>query len=146
MAEKRKVARKKMVLPVKFSLANESVMVHTLDITRSGARLGALRARLQPGTIVDLQRGQKRAKFRIIWVRQLASNEIQAGIESVDLQANFWGVSFADEGPESKEDMQTFLSLLSNSSNAQSQALLQEKSGNAAGAKFAGVVVRPEPK
>ena len=79
MAEKRKSARKKMVLPVKFSLAHESLMVHTLDITRSGARLGALRAQLQPGTIIDLQRGQKRAKFRIVWVRQLASNEIQAG-------------------------------------------------------------------
>lgn len=135
-----------MVLPVKFSLANESLMVHTLDITRSGARLGALRAQLQPGTIIDLQRGQKRAKFRIVWMRQLASNEIQAGIESVDLQANFWGVNLADERPESKEDMQTFLSLLSNSSNAQSQASVQEKSGNIAGAKVAGIVARPEPK
>lgn len=135
-----------MVLPVKFSLAHESLMVHTLDITRSGARLGALRAQLQPGTIIDLQRGQKRAKFRIVWVRQLASNEIQAGIESVDLQDNFWGVNLADERPESKEDMQTFLSLLSNSSNAQSQASLQEKSGNIAGAKVSGIVARPEPK
>ena len=52
----------------------------------------------------------------------------------------------ADETPESKEDMQTFLSLLSNSSNAQSQASLQEKSGNIGGAKVAGIVARPEPK
>jgi hypothetical protein len=146
MVEKRKSARKKMVLPVKFSLAKESLLAHTLDITRSGARLGALRAQLQPGTIVDLQRGQKKAKFRIIWVRQLASNEMQAGVESVDLQENFWGVSLADEGPESKEDMQTFLSLLSNSSNAQTHALPPEESGNAAGGKFARNVVPAAPK
>jgi hypothetical protein len=139
MVEKRKNPRKKMVLPVKFSVAKESLLAHTLDITRSGARIGALRARLQPGTIVDLQRGQKKAKFRIVWVRQLASNEMQAGIESIDLQDNFWGVGLADETPESKEDMQTFLSLLSDSSNAQSQASPQEASRNAEGAKFASI-------
>ena len=135
-----------MVLPGKFSVAKESLLVHTLDITPSGARIGALRARLQPGTIVDLQRGQKKAKFRIVWVRQLASNEMQAGVESVDLQDNFWGVSLADERPESREDLQTFLNLLSDSSNAQSEALPKEKCGNVAGAKFASITVTAAPK
>ena len=142
MVEKRKIARKKMVLPVKFSVAKESFLAHTLDITRSGARLGGLRAQLQPGTIVDLQRGQKKAKFRIVWVRQLNADEMQAGVESVDLQDNFWGVNLAEEKPESKQDMQTFLNLLSDSSNAKSQAMPREKSGNKPGAKFAGVVSR----
>jgi hypothetical protein len=146
MVEKRKTARKKMVLPVKFSVAKESLLAHTLDITRCGARLGALRASLKPGTIVDLQRGQKKAKFRIVWVRQIAPNEMQAGVESVDLQDNFWGVNLADERPESKEDMQTFLSLLSSSSNAQLNELPQEKSVNAAGAKFSSIVVPAAPK
>ena len=140
MVEKRKIARQKMVLPVKFSVAKESLLAHTLDITRFGARLGALRAKLQPGTIVDLQRGQKKARFRIIWVRQLAPNEMQAGVESVDLQENFWGVSLADESRESKEDMQTFLSLLSDSSNTQASALQQKVPGKTGGTKFAGVV------
>jgi hypothetical protein len=146
MVEKRKTARKKMVLPVKFSVAKESLLAHTLDITRFGARLGALRATLQPGTIVDLQRGQKKAKFRVVWVRQLAPNEMQAGVESVDLQENFWGVSLADEGPESKVDMQTFLSLLSDSSNVQTSALHQEEPGNTGGAKLGRMVVPAPPK
>ena len=140
MVEKRKIARQKMVLPVKFSVAKESLLAHTLDITRFGARLGALRAKLQPGTIVDLQRGQKKARFRIIWVRQLAPNEMQAGVESVDLQENFWGVSLAEEKPRSKEEAQTFLSLLSDSSNVQPPALQKDVPGNPRDGKFDRIV------
>ena len=137
MAEKRKTTRRKMVLPVKFSAAKESLMAHTLDITPSGARLGALRTELQPGAIVHLQRGQKKAKFRVVWVRQLENNEMQAGVESVDSPDNFWGVSLSDETPQSKEDLQTFLSLLSNCSNSPSQLSRtlpsSEKSGSTSG-------------
>ena len=140
MVEKRKIARQKMVLPVKFSVAKESLLALTLDITRFGARLGALRAKLQPGTIVDLQRGQKKARFRIIWVRQLAPNEMQAGVESVDLQENFWGVSLAEEKPGSKEEAQTFLSLLSDSSNVQPPALQKDVPGNPRDGKFDRIV------
>ena len=140
MVEKRKIARQKMVLPVKFSVAKESLLAHTLDITRFGARLGALRAKLQPGTIVDLQRGQKKARFRIIWVRQLAPNEMQAGVESVDLQENFWGVCLAEEKPGSKEEAQTFLSLLSDSSNVQPPALQKDVPGNPRDGKFDRIV------
>jgi hypothetical protein len=136
MADKRKAPRTKMVLPVKFSAARETLFAHTLDITPSGARIGALRTQLQPGTIVSLQRGQKKAKFRIVWVRQLATNEMQAGVESVDPTDNFWGVSLSDETPESKEDLQAFLSLLSDSSNAQ----LQQPPATRPGRKSANAV------
>ena len=77
--EKRKTARKKMVVPVKFSVATVSLLAHTLDITRFGARLGALRAKLQPGTIIELQRGQKKAKFRIV-LRLATSNYYQLSL------------------------------------------------------------------
>jgi hypothetical protein len=119
MPEKRKTLRKKMVLPVRFSGAKDSLLAHTLDITPTGARIGAIRERLKPGTIVDLQRGQKKAKFRIVWVRQVAPNEMQAGVEAMESQANFWGLSLSDEDPDSSESLQTFLNVLSDSSNAQ---------------------------
>jgi PilZ domain len=67
MLENRKSPRKKMVLPVKLSMGEDSHLAHTLDISQTGARVGALRTQLQPGTVVSLRRGSKKADFRISW-------------------------------------------------------------------------------
>ena len=91
-------------------------LAHTIDITPGGARLGALRQQLKVGTIVTLQRGPKKAKFRIAWVRQLAPTEVQAGVEAVEPQDEFRGVSLSDRAHQEKQDMQAFLMLLSDTS------------------------------
>jgi hypothetical protein len=101
-----------MVLPVKISVGKVTGLAHTIDITPSGARLGALRTQLQPGTTISLQRGPKKAQFRIEWIKQLAPNELQAGIEALEPQNNFWGVNLADD-LDAKKDMETLMSLLS---------------------------------
>jgi hypothetical protein len=69
---------------------------------------------LQPGATISLQRGSKKAEFRVLWIRQLGPNELQAGIESLVPQNNFWGVNLSDE-LETKNDMQALLTLLSGS-------------------------------
>jgi hypothetical protein len=97
MLNKRKSRRRTMVLPVKVSVDNLTYVAHTVDITTTGAQLGGLRTQLEIGMIVSLQRGPHKAKFRITWVRQLAPNELRAGIESVEAQDNFWGVDLSDE-------------------------------------------------
>ena len=103
-----------MVLPVKVSVDAVTHLAHTIDITQNGARLGALRTELLPGSLVILQRGSKRAKFRIAWIKQLAPNEMQAGLESLQPQSNFWGVDFSDEAPDvKKESQQALMTLLS---------------------------------
>jgi hypothetical protein len=117
MLEKRKSPRRKMVLPVKVSIDRVNHLAHTVDITDIGARLGALRTQLQPGTIISLQRGSKKAKFRVEWIRELAPNELQAGIECLEPHNNFWGVNLSDRELEAKKDMQTLLTLLSNAQN-----------------------------
>jgi TonB family protein len=87
-----------MVLPLRFSrdrsgaAPHESQLAHTVDISPAGARLGGLREPLQPGQTIVLQRQQKRAQFRVIWMKQLASNEVQAGLEALAVDKNFWGV------------------------------------------------------
>src|SRR6266704_3046069 len=96
MLENRKSLRRKMVLPVKVLIDQETHLAHTLDITPGGARIGALRQQLKVETIVILQRGSKRAKFRIAWVRQLAPTEVHAGVEALDPPDEFWGVGLAD--------------------------------------------------
>jgi hypothetical protein len=117
MREKRTSPRIKMVLPVKVTIGKHTYLAHTVDITHTGARLGALRTQLQPGMIISLQRGSKKAKFRIAWIRQLAPNELQAGVKSLEPQNNFWGVDLSDQGQEAKNDMQVFMTLLSSCSN-----------------------------
>lgn len=116
MLENRKSLRTKMVLPVKVLIDTDTHLAHTLDISGKGARLGALRQKLEVGTIVTLQRGPKKAQFRITWVRQLTATEVQAGIQALESQDEFWGVSLSNGQYDDKKEMQAFLKLLSNSS------------------------------
>jgi hypothetical protein len=113
MLNKRTSPRRKMVLPVKVTLDQVNHLAHTVDITHTGARLGVLRTQLQPGMIITLQRGSKKAKFRIAWIRQLTPNELQAGVESLELHKNFWGVDLSDQERVAKEDLKAFMTLLS---------------------------------
>jgi PilZ domain len=116
MLENRKSPRRKMVLPVKISVAKETLLAHTLDISHNGARLGALRTELQPGTVVSVRRGSKKADFRVTWVRQLAANEVQVGIECLEAQDNFWGVNLSDQNGRGKDNMEAFMTLLTSTS------------------------------
>jgi hypothetical protein len=112
MINKRKSPRRKMVLSVKVSIDKVTHLAHTVDITATGARLGALRTQLQPGMIISLRRGAAKADFRVQWIRQLGPNEQQAGIESLVPQENFWGVDLSDE-VENENDVETLMTLLS---------------------------------
>jgi hypothetical protein len=112
MLEKRKSPRRKMVLPVKVSADKVTLLAYTVDITDGGARLGGLRTQLQLGTIVSLQRGSDKAKFRVAWLRELAPNELQAGVECLEPRSNFWGVNLSDRENEAKKDMQALMTLL----------------------------------
>jgi hypothetical protein len=86
-----------MVLPVKVSVDKVTHLAHTIDITSTGARLVAYQTPLQPRMIISLQHGAKRAKFRVEWIKQLAPNELQAGIELVEPHSQFWGVDFSGD-------------------------------------------------
>jgi hypothetical protein len=118
MLNKRQSPRRKMVLSVKISIDSITHLAHTIDITDVGARVGALRTKIQPGMIISLQRGSKKAKFRVAWIRELTSSELQAGIKSVEPQNNFWGVDLSDRELEAKKEMQAVLTLLSSRSRS----------------------------
>src|SRR2546421_11897336 len=97
MLERRNAGRRKMVLPVKVSIDNDTHLAHTVDITPRGAQLGALRTQLQPGAIIHLQRGSKKAKFRIAWIRQLAP-KMKYGREACTM----WTISGESTCPTAK--------------------------------------------
>ena len=98
----RRHKRIKVVLPVRISgkdAANNSVneLVHTLDITPNGARLGAIHHQLQTGDKLTLQYRQRRIQFRVVWVKPLeGTNEYQVGLEGLNAGGDNWGLELPD--------------------------------------------------
>ena len=111
-AEQRKNKRTKMVLPVKVMIGGTTHLAHTFDLTHVGAKLGGLRTELKVGQIISLQRGPKKANFKVMWVQQMSAHEIQAGVQAVETQNNFWGVDLSDAERESKANVDALMSLV----------------------------------
>jgi hypothetical protein len=97
VGNQRRLDRAKAVLPVRISgndISGESYseLVHTLDVSRNGVRLGAIRRQLEVGSLVVLQYRQHKAEFRVVWVKPLDSGtEQQIGLEA-DAQRDMWGL------------------------------------------------------
>ena len=102
-----------MVLPVKVWIAGVTHLAHTFDLTHNGAKLGGLHAEVKSGDVISVQRGSKKASFRIMWVQQPGPNEFQAGIQAVEVQNNFWGVDLSEQERESKNNVDALMALMS---------------------------------
>lgn len=88
--------RRKMVLPVTVTKNNghDKQLAHTLDLTEVSARLGGLTLVLEPGEIIEVQRGAVKAKFQVFWVGAPGSAmEGQAGVRSVEPHKSIWGIN-----------------------------------------------------
>lgn len=98
--EKRVLRRTKMVVGLRISQPEENasqLLVHTLDISSTGAKIGAVREYIQPGSVLLLQHGRNRAQCRVIWSRRVGPTEIQMGVEFLKHSARFWELDL-DEG------------------------------------------------
>lgn len=97
LSNQRRLERSRAVLPVRISgndISGEaySELVHTLDVSRTGVRLGAVRRQLEVGSLVVLQYRQHKAEFRVVWSKPLGSSaEQQVGLEA-DAQKDMWGL------------------------------------------------------
>jgi hypothetical protein len=96
--------RRKMVLPVAVLRGNgeEKQLAHTLDVTETSARLGGLRMPLEPGEVIEIQRGGARAKFRVYWAGAPGSElEGQAGIRGLDTgKKSIWSIHLPPDQPD----------------------------------------------
>ena len=94
---KRRLDRAKAVLPVRIlgsDVAGDSYseLVHTLDVSKAGVRLGAVRRQLEVGSPITIQYRQHKAEFRVVWTKPLGSGpEQQVGLEA-DAQRDLWGL------------------------------------------------------
>src|SRR5439155_17617648 len=65
----------------------------TLDVAWKGARLSGFRYSGPTGTVVTVERGKLRSKFRIAWVGEKDSpRDGQIGLESIEPVRGLWGI------------------------------------------------------
>ena len=98
--EKRVLRRTKMVVGLRLhqpKLHANQLLVHTLDISSTGAKIGAVREYVRPGDVLLIQHGHNRAQCRVIWSRRVGPTEIQMGVEFLKNNPRFWHVDL-DEG------------------------------------------------
>jgi hypothetical protein len=97
-ANRRRQDRTQAVLPVRVRGTDASgisfeALAHTLDITSTGARLGAIRHELKVlDTLVVLYR-QRRIEFTVVWWKLLGHCEYQVGLQAMAQQSDPWGLS-----------------------------------------------------
>ena len=97
--DKRTVKRTKMVVGLRVPKPQPKapdLLVHTLDVSSSGAKIGALREWIEPGSVLVVRRGQSRTHCRVMWSRKVAPGEIQIGIEFLGHGDQFWGLDLDD--------------------------------------------------
>lgn len=63
-----------------------------MDISKNGARLDGVGFLTWPGELVEIKRGWKTARFRVIWVGDMGPRSGQAGVFLLDTGKNIWGV------------------------------------------------------
>src|SRR5438874_460489 len=92
----RREQRIKAVLPVKLwgTDANGQQYMsvgHTLDVSRTGARLGGVTVELKPDDTVGLQYKTGKARYRVMWVGKPTGRERQIGVVSLQPEKDLWG-------------------------------------------------------
>lgn len=95
-------SRAKAVLPVKLRGTDVSgqafeELVHTLDVTANGVRLGAVHRELNVLNEVTLLFRTRKMTFRVVWVKNLkGTSEFQVGLQTLTQDRDAWGINFAE--------------------------------------------------
>lgn len=90
--------RTKAVLPVRVKGKDSAgtafeELVHTLDVTASGARLGSIRHELNVLDEITLFYRQRKMQYRVVWVKKLkGTSEYQIGLEALTQDKEPWGL------------------------------------------------------
>lgn len=92
--------RVKAVLPVRMwgtdaSGQPFSEMVHTLDISSHGARLGGFHGNLKVGDTVGLQYRNYQVRHRVCWVKPAGERDLMLGVESLQPEKEIWSLKMA---------------------------------------------------
>jgi hypothetical protein len=100
--EHRRGSRTKAVLPVRVKGKNSAGkpfedLVHTLDVTPDGVRLGSVRQQLNVMEELTVFYRQRKIQFRVVWTKKLeGTSEFQVGLQAVSHDSEAWGLNFPD--------------------------------------------------
>jgi len=72
-------------------------LVHTLDVTASGVRLGSVRRELNLLDEITVFYRTRKMQFRVIWTKKLkGTSEFQVGLRAMTQDKEAWGMGFAE--------------------------------------------------
>jgi len=98
----RRGSRTKAVLPVRVKGKDSSgkpfeELVHTLDVTASGVRLGSVRRELNVLDEITIFYRQRKMQYRVVWTKKLqGTSEFQVGLRALTQDKEAWGMGFAE--------------------------------------------------
>jgi hypothetical protein len=96
---RRRQNRMAAVLPVRVrgtdaSGASFDGLAHTLDLTPTGVRLGAIRRQLKVRDTLTILYHQRRMEFTVMWIKLLdGGSEHQVGLQAFSEEKEPWGIS-----------------------------------------------------
>jgi hypothetical protein len=94
----RRGTRTKAVLPVKIKGKDSTgkgfeELVHTLDVTVQGARLGSIHHELNVFDEITVFYRQRKMQFRVVWVKKMhGTSEFQIGLQALSQDQESWGL------------------------------------------------------
>lgn len=100
--DQRRGNRTKAVIPVRVKGKDSSGktfedLVHTLDVTPNGVRLGSVRHELNVLDEITVFYRQRKIQFRVVWTKKmLGTSEFQVGLQAVTGDSEAWGLNFSD--------------------------------------------------
>jgi hypothetical protein len=99
--EQRRGNRTKAVIPVRMKATDSAgqtfeELVHTLDVTPDGVRLGSVHHELNLLDEVTVFYRQRKMQFRVVWTRKLTRTEFHVGMQALTPESETWGLNFAD--------------------------------------------------
>lgn len=103
-AKQRRGVRTKAVLPVRIKGKDRAgkvfeELVHTLDVTTQGARLGSIHHELKVSEEITVFFRQRKMQFRVVWTKKMGgTSEFQIGLQSLSQEQEGWGL-----GAQSKQ-------------------------------------------
>jgi hypothetical protein len=103
VSNKRRGNRTKAVLPVRIKGKDSTgksfdELVHTLDVTPSGIRLGSVRRELTLQEELSVFYRQRKMQFRVVWTKLLkGTSEYQVGLQAITQDKEAWGIAFSEQ-------------------------------------------------
>jgi hypothetical protein len=99
ITNRRRQDRIQAVLPVRVRGTDSSGrsfegLAHTLDLTATGVRLGAIRHELKALDTLTISYHQRRMEFTVVWTKLLdGKGEYQVGLQAFSQEKEVWGMS-----------------------------------------------------